>query len=501
MNDPNGPATTSPTDDRDRRVAKLEARRAGGADPYPFRYDRTHTAADLRAKYGELTAGTETDDRANVAGRLILIRRQGKLTFATLRDRTGDIQLFVSRAVVGEEDQRAFDDLDRGDVIGAEGTIMTTRKGELSVKVDRFELLAKALRPLPEKWHGLSDIDTRFRQRYVDLIVNEDARRVFEIRHAVVSSIRRTLSDRGFIEVEGPMLQLEPGGAHARPFTTYHNALDQDMYLRIALELHLKRLIVGGLERVFEIGRVFRNEGLSTRHNPEFTMLEAYQAFADYTDMMELTQTLLVNAAADALGTTTIGVGDTTIDMASPWERRPILDLIEEHAGVRVHPSMSVDELRGICDRLGVAWRPHMGSGKLCFELYDVLVEPRLVGPVFVIDYPREVSPLARSHRDDGHLVERFELVVGGRELANAYSELNDPIDQRARFEDEQRARDAGDVEAGTVDNDYIRALEYGMPPTGGLGVGIDRLVMLLAGQLSIREVILFPTLRPEAAE
>jgi lysyl-tRNA synthetase class 2 len=500
MSDSKDSDTTSPADERAHRLAKLDARRAGGADPYPYRYDRTHTATEIRAKYGELDAGAETDDRASVAGRLVLIRRQGKLTFATLRDRSGDIQLFVSRAVVGEELHRAFDDLDRGDWIGAEGTIMTTRKGELSVKVDRFVLLAKALRPLPEKWHGLSDVDTRFRQRYVDLIVNEDARKSFEIRHAVVSSIRRTLSDRGFIEVEGPILQLEPGGAHARPFMTHHNALDQDMYLRIALELHLKRLIVGGLERVFEIGRVFRNEGLSTRHNPEFTMLEAYQALADYTDIMELTQTLIVNAAADALGSTTITIGDATIDLSSRWERRPILDLIEEHTGVRVHPSMSVEELRAVCDRLGVAWRAHMGPGKLCFELYDVLVEPRLVGPVFVIDYPREVSPLARSHRDDSYLVERFELVVGGRELANAYSELNDPIDQRP-LRDEQRARDAGDVEAGTVDDDYIRALEYGTPPTGGLGVGIDRLVMLLAGQTSIREVILFPTLRPEAAE
>jgi lysyl-tRNA synthetase class 2 len=501
MSDPGGSAPTPTADERDHRLAKLEARRAGGAEPYPYRYDRSHTVAELRAKHGELAAGTETDDRASVAGRLVLIRRQGKLTFATLRDRTGDIQLFVSRAVVGEEAHRAFDDLDRGDWIGAEGNVMTTRKGELSIKLDRFELLAKALRPLPEKWHGLSDVDTRFRQRYVDLIVNEDARRAFEIRHAVVSSLRRTLSDRGFIEVEGPILQLEPGGAHARPFTTHHNALDQDMYLRIALELHLKRLIVGGLERVFEIGRVFRNEGLSTRHNPEFTMLEAYQALADYTDIMELTQALIVNAAADALGSTTITVGDTAVDLSATWERRPLLDLIEEHAGVRVHPSMSVEELRTVCDDLGVSWRPHMGPGKLCFELYDVLVEPHLVGPVFVIDYPREVSPLARSHRNDIDLVERFELVVGGRELANAYSELNDPIDQRARFEDEQRARDAGDVEAGTVDDDYIRALEYGMPPTGGLGIGIDRLVMLLAGQASIREVILFPTLRPEAPE
>jgi lysyl-tRNA synthetase class 2 len=485
--------------ERERRRAKVEAVRAAGGEPYPYRFDRTTDLGALRARHGALEAGAETDQRVAVAGRLMLIRRQGKLTFATLRDGAGEVQLFVSRAVLGDEAHVAFDDLDLGDWVGVEGTVMVTRKGELSVKVDRFELLAKALRPLPDKWKGLSDVDTRFRQRYVDLIVNADARRTFAIRHATIASLRRTLTERGFVEVEGPVLQLEPGGAHARPFVTHHNALDMGMYVRIALELHLKRLIVGGLDRVFELGRVFRNEGLSPRHNPEFTMLEAYQAFADYTDIMELVEALIVTAARDALATTTITIGETEVDLAArAWPRVPMMRLIEEHAGVAVHPSMPVEELRAICDRLGVAWEPHMGPGKLCAELYDELVEPKLIAPTFVTDYPVEVSPLARRHRLDPHLVERFELVVAGRELANAFSELNDPVDQRARFEDEQRAKEAGDLEAGTVDEDYLRALEFGLPPTGGLGIGIDRLVMLLAGVTSIKEVILFPTLRPE---
>jgi lysyl-tRNA synthetase class 2 len=299
--------------------------------------------------------------------------------------------------------------------------------------------------------------------------------------------------------VETPVLHVEAGGAHARPFVTHHNALDMDLYLRIALELHLKRLIVGGMERVFEIGRVFRNEGIAPKYNPEFTMLEVYQAFADYTDMLTLTEELIVQAARDALGTTVIEIGDTTVDLATPWRRARLLDLVTEVVGQRVHPSMSVAELRGLCDAHGVAYEPHMGPGKLCMELYDALVEPTLVAPTFVTNQPREVSPLARVDREDPDLVERFELVGARRELANAYSELNDPIDQRHRFEDEQRAKDAGDAEAGSVDEDYLRALEYGMPPTGGLGIGIDRLVMLLTGVPTIKEVILFPTLRPEA--
>ena len=428
----------------------------------------------------------------------MLLRRQGKLTFATLRDRDGEVQLFVSRSVLGDAHDQ-FDDLDLGDWVGVEGTVMTTRKGELSVKVETFELLAKALRPLPDKWKGLSDVDTRYRQRYVDLIVNEEARRGFAVRHAVVASLRRSLDARGYVEVETPVLHVEAGGAHARPFATFHNTLDMELYLRIALELHLKRLIVGGLERVYEIGRVFRNEGISTRHNPEFTMLEAYEAFADYHDMMELTERVIVDAARDALGTTVVTIDDHEVDLAVPWRRAPMLELIAEQVGTPVHPSMAIDDLRTLAKVHDVVVEPHMGPGAVCMALYDALVEPTLRTPTFVLDYPMEVSPLARTHRGDPWLVERFELVVGGRELANAYSELNDPVEQRARFEAEQLAKEAGNLEAGSVDEDYLRALEYGMPPCGGLGIGIDRLAMLLAGVTSIKEIILFPTLRPEA--
>jgi lysyl-tRNA synthetase class 2 len=484
--------------ERAARLAKLEAHRRDGREPYPYRFERTATLGEVRADHGHLPPGTETSERVRVAGRIVLLRRQGKLTFATLRDRSGDLQLFVSRAVIGEPEHTRFDDLDLGDWVGVEGTVMTTRKGELSVKVESFELLAKALRPLPDKWRGLSDVDTRYRQRYVDLIVNDEARRVFAVRHAVVASIRRTLDERGYYEVETPVLHVEAGGAHARPFTTFHNTLDMELYLRIALELHLKRLIVGGLERVFEIGRVFRNEGVSTRHNPEFSMLEAYEAFADYHDMMELTEDLVVAAARDALGTTVVTIDGEDVDLAQPWRRAPMLELISEAVGRTIHPSLGADELAAVAKEHGVSLEPHMGPGAICMALYDDLVEPKLRAPTFVLDYPMEVSPLARTHRDDPWLVERFELVVGGRELANAYSELNDPIEQRQRFEDEQAAKEAGNLEAGTVDEDYLRALEYGMPPCGGLGIGIDRLAMLLAGVGSIKEVILFPTLRPE---
>jgi lysyl-tRNA synthetase class 2 len=485
--------------ERANRLAKLAAERAAGGEPYPYRFDRTATLAELRDTHAGLEPGIETDARVRVAGRIVLLRRQGRLTFATLRDRDGEVQLFVSRAVLGEQAHARFDALDLGDWVGVEGHVMTTRRGELSVKVDHFELLAKALRPLPDKWRGLVDVDTRYRQRYVDLIVNEDARRAFAVRHAVVASMRRTLDARGYLEVETPVLHVEAGGAHARPFTTVHNTLDMELYLRIALELHLKRLIVGGLERVYEIGRVFRNEGISTRHNPEFTMLEAYQAFADYHDMMELTEALVVDAARAALGTTVVDVRGQPIDLGEPWRRVPMLELVAERIGQPVHPSQPVQELRTLCERQGVAWEDHMGAGALCVALYDDLVEPSLEAPTFVVDHPLEVSPLARTHRADPYLVERFELVVGGRELANAYSELTDPVEQRARFEAEEQTRRAGNVEAGTVDEDYLRALEYGLPPTGGLGIGVDRLVMLLAGVTSIKEVIFFPTLRPEA--
>ena len=487
------------SDERARRLAKVDALRAEGLDPYPVRFDRTHTTQEVHEHWGHLEPGVEMPDEVRVAGRILLLRRQGKLTFATIRDGSGSVQLFVSRAEIGEERHGAFDELDLGDWIGVTGTVMKTRKGELSVKVTDFVMLAKALRPLPEKWHGLADVDTRFRQRYVDLIANDDARRVFAIRFEVIATIRRVLTERGFVEVETPVLHVQPGGAAARPFHTHHHALDMPLTLRIALELHLKRLLVGGMERVFEIGRVFRNEGISTRHNPEFTMLELYQALADYTDMMTLTEDLVAECARVATASTTVLVDDTTIDLAPPWPRRPMMELIEEYTGRRVHPSMPVAELCRICDELGIEHETDWGPGKLVVEIYEKAVEPNLAGPVFVLDYPREVSPLARTHRHDPDLVERFEAVVLGRELANAFSELNDPLDQRERFEAQARLAAAGDEEAHGVDDDYVRALEYGLPPCGGLGIGIDRLVMLVAGVSSIREVILFPHLRPES--
>jgi lysyl-tRNA synthetase class 2 len=485
--------------ERARRLGRIDDMRAAGTNPYPYRFDRTHELGEIRAAHGHLEAGTETESRVTVAGRVMLKRDQGKLIFVTLRDRTGEIQLFVSKAVVGDV---AFDDineLDLGDWIGATGLVMTTRKGELSIKTDSITLLAKSVRPMPDKWHGLTDIDTRYRQRYADLIINEEARRTFEIRHATIASFRRTLHADGFTEVETPVLHMEAGGAHARPFVTHHNALDMTLYLRIALELHLKRLIVGGMERVYEIGRVFRNEGISTRHNPEFTMMESYQAFGDYTDAMDLTERLITNAARDALGTTVVVVDDQEFDLAQPWPRARMVDLASDAVGTTLHPSQPVDDLRAVATKHGVNVEPHWGGGKIIEEIFADLVEKSIHRPTFITGHPVEISPLARVDQHDPHLTERFELFVGGRELANGYSELNDPVEQRERFEAEQRAKEAGDLGAGTVDEDYLRALEFGMPPTAGLGIGIDRLVMLLSRAGSIKDVILFPTLRPEA--
>jgi lysyl-tRNA synthetase, class II len=482
------------------RLAKVERLRAGGVVPYPPRFERDRTLGELRLEFGHLEPGAETDTQVRVAGRLMLKRDQGKLVFATLRDRDGDVQLFVSKAVIGDDAFAGFADLDRGDWVGANGTVMATRKGELSVKVTSFELLSKALRPLPDKWKGLSDVDQRYRQRYVDLVVNDEARRVLAVRGKAVAALRRALDDQGYIEVETPMMNLVQGGATARPFITHYNALDLDTYLRIALELPLKRLIVGGMERVFEIGRIFRNEGIDTRHNPEFTMLEAYAAFDDYTDMMVLTENLVATAARAAIGRTIVTLRGVEIDLAPPWRRATMAELITEVLGVDLHPGLAVADARAVLDQLGVAWKESWGPGRLMFEAYDELVETKVDGPVIVYDYPRETSPLAKPHRDDPALVERFEVIVAGRELANAYSELNDPVEQLERFREEARAKAAGDAEASDVDLDYIRALEYGMPPAGGMGMGIDRLVMVLAEVDSIREVILFPTLRPETA-
>ncbi|HEX2125645.1 MAG TPA: lysine--tRNA ligase, partial [Thermoleophilaceae bacterium] len=483
--------------ERAQRLAKQERLTARSGPAY--RFDRDHSLAEVREEFGGLEAGAETDAAVRVAGRITLIRRHGGLVFADLHDQTAPVQLLFARDTLDGDEFDDLADLDRGDWIGAEGTPMRTRMGELSVRVRHWRLLTKCLRALPDKHRGLTDVDTRLRQRYLDLIANPATRRTFDVRSAVIAAVRRVLTERGFTEVETPVLDAAAGGAAARPFITHHNALDIDMYMRIALELPLKRLVVGGFERVFEIGRVFRNEGLDTRHNPEFTLLEAYQALADYHDMMDLVESVCSEAALAAAGTTAMTVEGRQVELKPPWRRVKMADLIEEVHGVRMHPSMAVVEARAICDRFGVPYESEWGAGRLMAEVYDETCEQTLIDPTFVYDYPREVSPLARSHRDDPELVERFEAVVAGRELANAYSELNDAVDQRARFEAEAAAKAAGDEEAEDVDDDYIRALEYGLPPTGGLGIGLDRLVMLISGAETIREVILFPTMRPEA--
>ncbi|HEX2192751.1 MAG TPA: lysine--tRNA ligase [Acidimicrobiales bacterium] len=462
----------------------------------PYRFERTASAAELHERHGGAEPGSSTGETASVAGRLMLRRVQGKVAFGTLADSSGRIQLFASadRSPAFEE----FCGLNLGDWLGVRGEVVTTRRGELSVRVDEWQVLARARRLFPDKWHGLVDVDTRYRQRYVDLWATDEARRAFQLRSRLLSLLRGFLEDRGFVEVETPVLHPVPGGALARPFATHHEALDMDLYLRIAPELYLKRLVVGGFERVFEVGRVFRNEGISPRHNPEFTMLELYQAYADYTDLMVLTEELVASLATSLCGGTKVSYGGRDLDLTPPWQRTTLSELVAEHAGVEVDVEQPVAELRAAADRVGVAAEESWGPGKLVLEIYEKTTEPELWGPVFVLDYPTEVSPLARRHRSRPGLAERFEAIVAGRELANAFSELVDPDEQRARFEAQAADRAAGDHEAMAVDEDYLRALEYGLPPTAGLGIGIDRLVMLLADAANIRDVVLFPTLRPE---
>ena len=465
----------------------------------PYRFEPTATAADLHAAHGDLEAGQESGTQATVAGRLMLRRVQGRLCFGTLDDASGRrIQLFAPAAATPDYDD--FCGLSIGDWIGASGEVMKTRRGELSVRVEDWRLLAAAGRPFPDKWHGMADVDTRYRRRYVDLWVTPAARRTFEMRSAMVAAIRADLARRGFVEVETPMLHPIPGGAAARPFVTHHNSLDTDFYLRVAPELYLKRLIVGGMPRVFEIGRVFRNEGLSPRHSPEFTMLELYEAYADYTDMMALTEEVTAAAAIVATGGTEVTVQGRVLDLAPPWRRATMEELVAEVAGreLPLTRATAAGDLRREADRLDVETEADWSAGRILAEIYERRVEGDLWGPVFVCDFPVEVSPLARRHRSTEGLVERFEAVAAGRELANAFSELADPDEQRSRFAAQERRRSSGDSEAMSTDGDYLRALEYGLPPTGGLGIGIDRLAMLLGGAESIRDVVLFPTLRPE---
>jgi lysyl-tRNA synthetase class 2 len=454
---------------KDRRD-KLERLRASGVDPYSRGFRPTHSSEAAK----ELLGTEERTPPVSVAGRVMVKRLQGGVVFADLRDGKGRIQLMASRDIVGEEEFAKFADLDAGDIIGASGPIFRTRRGEITLEVHSFQLLTKSLRPLPEKWHGLKDVEIRYRQRYVDLIANPQVREVFRSRTKIITALRGLLDERGFIEVETPVLQEVPGGGHARPFLTHHNTLDRDLYLRIALELHLKRLLVGGFERVYEIGRVFRNEGLSPRHNPEFTLLESYQAYADYQDVMQLVEDLIVVSAMAVGRELEMTYQGETVILAPPFRRERMADLVLEHTG-------------------------RHAVGEELNDLFEEHVQPRLRQPTFVTDYPIEVSPLARPRDDDPRFVERFELIILGREYANAFTELTDPVDQRARFEAQAAKRAAGDPEAHPMDEDFLRAVEYGLPPCGGLGVGIDRLVMLLTDQPSVRDVILFPVMKAES--
>jgi len=481
------------------RRSKRDYLRDKGIDPYPSRFDRSDTTAELRERYGDLAADARTGDVVRVAGRIASVRGHGKLVFITLQDVAGTIQLLVPVSNLSDSGAAVLDKSDLGDWVGATGEVIVSRRGELSVELTDLQLLSKALRPLPNKWHGLSEAEMRYRQREVDLLANEDTRRVFGIRFKAVAAMRAELVEEDYLEVETPILQPQAGGAIARPFFTYANALDIDLSLRIAPELYLKRLVIGGFERVFEIARNFRNEGVDTRHSPEFTALEAYRAFGDYNDGMDLTERLVVAAARVATERTTFATAGGEVDLTPPWPRQDLLKLIEGVAGRRLHPSDPVDEVRATCRQLGISYEDGWGSGKLIFELYDKLLVPTLLGPVFVCGFPVEVSPLARHQLTDETLTDRFELVIDAKEYANGYSELNIPEEQDARFRGESAAAAKGDLEAHPADQAFVRALEYGLPPTSGIGIGVDRLVMLLAEVDAIRDVILFPMLRPES--
>jgi lysyl-tRNA synthetase class 2 len=481
------------------RKAKREAIIASGEEAYKRFYNVTAQVSDLEEKYVDLGDGDSTEDVASVAGRIIAMRKQGKICFAVLRDGTGEIQLFVRINVLGEEAYARFKDLDVGDWVGATGTVVRTRTGQLSISPTSYELLTKSLRPLPEKFHGLADKETRYRQRYVDLVMNPEVREVFIKRSKIIRAVRNAAEEMGFMEVETPMLHPIPGGATAKPFVTHHNALDRDFYLRVAPELNLKRLLVGGYERVFEINRCFRNEGMDHTHNPEFTTIEAYQAYTNYEGIAKFTQKIIQAACLAVNDSLKINYQGVDVDLGGEWPMRPMLELVSEYAGQDISFNRTLDELRELANGYHIAIQESWGKGKLITELYEELVESKLVQPTFVTEHPLETSPLAKKKHGDPDLVDRFELLICGTEYANAFSELNDPVDQRERFAAQMAAKAGGDEEAMGYDEDYIRALEYGMPPAGGMGMGIDRLTMLLTNQESIRDVLLFPHMKQES--
>ncbi|AJD89417.1 lysyl-tRNA synthetase [Jeotgalibacillus malaysiensis] len=480
------------------RREKMEAIREQGNDPFGKRFDRTHASEDIKSAFGELSKEDldETTHEVTVAGRIMTKRGKGKAGFAHIQDLQGQIQLYVRKDAVGEEAYELFNTADLGDIVGVNGTIFRTKVGELSIKATSFELLSKSLRPLPEKFHGLKDVEQRYRQRYLDLITSEDSKNTFIARSKIIQSMRRYLDNNGYLEVETPMLHSIAGGAAARPFITHHNALDMELYMRIAIELHLKRLIVGGLEKVYEIGRVFRNEGISTRHNPEFTMIELYEAYADYNDIMDLTENMVAHIAKEVLGTTVVPYGEFEVDLTPKWTRLHMVDAIKNETGVDFWQEMSNEEAHALAKEHGIDVKDNMEYGHIVNEFFEQKVEETLIQPTFIFGHPVEISPLAKKNPEDERFTDRFELFIVGREHANAFTELNDPIDQRERFEAQMKEKAEGNDEAHEMDDDFIEALEYGMPPTGGLGIGIDRLVMLLTNSPSIRDVLLFPLMR-----
>lgn len=480
------------------RRQKMTAIQENGQDPFGSRFERTHLSMEVREQFADQTKEQleEHLQEVIIAGRIMTKRGKGKAGFAHIQDLNGQIQIYVRQDHVGEEAYELFKQADLGDIVGVRGNVFRTQVGELSVKAEEFTFLTKALRPMPEKFHGLQDVEQRYRQRYLDLMTNEDSKKTFIARSKIIRSIRNYLDNAGYLEVETPMLHTIAGGAAARPFITHHNALDMELYMRIAIELHLKRLIVGGLEKVYEIGRVFRNEGISTRHNPEFTMIELYEAYADYKDIMSLTENLIAHVAQEVLGATTVQYGEDEINLAVGWKRVHMVDAVKEMTGVNFWQPMTVEQAQALAKENGVEVKESHEVGHIINEFFEQKVEETLVQPTFVYGHPVEISPLAKKNPEDERFTDRFELFIVRREHANAFTELNDPIDQRERFEAQMAEKAAGNDEAHEMDNDFIEALEFGMPPTGGLGIGIDRLIMLLTNSPSIRDVLLFPTMR-----